>query len=139
MSQNAVITQRISPHVVQVSLTSEESCEKQCPSCMGCGKQSPRETIAFAEDPLGLHEGQAVEIKANMEHSLLVSFCMFILPCISMVSAYVLGEFLGFHELISLILAFFAVPIGLIPAKHLEKRHQKKAAPEFIICSLLSS
>lgn len=139
MSQNAVITQRISPDVVQVSLLLPETCKKSCPSCVGCGKSTQTETIAFAQDPFGVQEGQQVEIKANIEHSLLVSFCVFILPCISMFSAYLLGQYLGFHEIFSLFLALCAVPLGLIPAKYLEQKHQKAAAPEFIVCSLLPS
>lgn len=133
MTQNAVVTERISPHVVRVSLKRQLACGSGCPSCKGCVSQPTEDIFALAEDNIGLELGEWVELETNAASSISISLMVYCLPCITLLLGYMLGRSLGFGEGLSLLPAALGVPVGFIPAKLLDKKIRNSDAPEFTI------
>ncbi len=133
MTQNAVITELVSPGVVRVSLKRQLACGSGCPSCKGCISQQPEDIIALAQDSIGLSPGDWVELESNAGNSIAISLMVYFLPCLTMLVGYVLGKELGLGEGLSLIPAGFGVIVGFLPAKLLDRHIVQKNSPEFTI------
>lgn len=133
MTQNAVITQRISENVVEVSLKRQLACGSGCPSCKGCVSMPTQEIFALAQDDVGVELGDWVELETNAGNSIAISMMVYFLPCVTMLLGYILGRNLGLGEGLSLLPAFFGVFVGFLPAIRLDRHIRKKNTPEFTI------
>ncbi len=135
MTQNAVVTELVSPGIVRVSLKREAACGSGCPSCKGCLSQQPKDIIALAEDNLGLNLdlGEWVELESNAGNSIAISLMVYLLPCVTMLLGYILGTELGMGEALALLPAALGVVVGFLPAKLLDRNIVQKNAPEFTI------
>ncbi len=133
MTQNAVVTERVSPQVVRVSLKRQLACGSGCPSCKGCASQPTQEVYALAEDPIGLELGEWVELETNAGNSILLSLMVFFLPCVTMLLGYILGRQLGMGEGSALLAAAAGILLGFLPARLLDRHIQQKDSPEFTI------
>ncbi|MFI3252933.1 MAG: SoxR reducing system RseC family protein [Eubacteriales bacterium] len=133
MTQNAVITELISPGLVRVSLKRQLACGSGCPSCKGCISQQPEDISAIAEDTIGLELGEWVELETNAGNSVAISLMVYFLPCITMLLGYILGRQFGLGEGVSLIPAVLGIGVGFLPAKLLDHKIRHQDTPEFTI------
>lgn len=133
MTQNAVVTELVSPGVVRVSLKRQMACGSGCPSCKGCVSMPTEEISALATDDIGMELGEWVELETNAAGSIQISLMVYFLPCVTLLLGYVLGRSLGLNEGLSLIPAFLGIFVGFLPAKRLDKRIATQDSPEFTI------
>lgn len=133
MTQNAVITERISPQVVKVSLKRQLACGSGCPSCKGCVSMPTEEIFALAQDNIGLEPGEWVELETNAGDSVAISLMVYFLPCVTMLLGYILGRNIGLNEGLALIPAALGIVVGFTPAKLLDRKIRNSQAPEFTI------
>lgn len=133
MTQNAVITELISPGVVRVSLKRQAACGSGCKACSGCIAQQPEDISATAKDTIGLELGEWVELETNAGDSVAISLMVYLLPCVTMLLGYMLGGQMGLGEGLSLIPAFLGLVVGFLPAKLLDGKIRRQDTPEFTI------
>lgn len=133
MTQNAVITERISENVVKVSLKRQLACGSGCPSCKGCVSMPTQEIFALAQDDIGVALGDWVELETNAGRSIHISLMVYFLPCVTMLLGYMCGRGLGMGEGVSLLPAFLGIVVGFMPAKLLDRKIRLSELPEFTI------
>lgn len=133
MTQNAVITELVSPGLVRVSLKRQTACGSGCPSCKGCVAQQPEDIIALAEDNIGLDLGEWVELESNAGNSISISLMVYFLPCVTMLIGYMVGRYVGWGEGASLLPALLGIFVGFMPAKNLDRKISRQNTAEFVV------
>ena len=142
MSQNAFVKKRLDGHTVQVSLMRQMECGLSCMGsggCDHCGMKPQEELLALASDSVGVQPGDIVEVDSRAGSAVGVSMLVFVLPIVTMILGYVLGQStLHLGEGQSLLAALAGLAVGFLPACAYNRALTKKQGPEFTVVRRLS-
>ena len=142
MSQNAFVKKRLDGHTVQVSLMRQMECGLSCMGsggCDHCGMKPQEELLALASDSVGVQPGDIVEVDSRAGSAVGVSMLVFVLPIVTMILGYVLGQStLHLGEGQSLLAALAGLAVGFLPAWAYNRALTKKQVPEFTVVRRLS-
>ena len=142
MSQNAFVKKRLDGHTVQVSLMRQMECGLSCMGsggCDHCGMKPQEELLALASDSVGVQPGDIVEVDSRAGSAVGVSMLVFVLPIVTMILGYVLGQStLHLGEGQSLLAALAGLAVGFLPAWAYNRALTKKLGPEFTVVRRLS-
>lgn len=133
MSQNAVVKEHISPGVVQVSLMREMECGNGCKHCDICLSKPPEDILTTAVDDIGVAVGDWVEVELNGTTAITAALLVYLIPCITLLLGYMLGEWIGLSVVSCLLLSAMGLVVGFLPARLVNRKIQKNDAPEFVI------
>lgn len=136
MGQNAVVKEIVSQGVVQVSLMGEMQCGESCMNCKICTARPTKETLALAADPIGTQPGQMVEVESNVGNPIAIALLIFLLPCVTLLAGYLVGQRIGLGVGACLGLSLFGLVLGVIPALAIDRRLRRRSEPEFTILNL---
>ena len=142
MSQNAFVKKRLDGHTVQVSLMRQMECGLSCMGsggCDHCGMKPQEELLALASDSVGVQPGDIVEVDSRAGSAVGVSMLVFVLPIVTMILGYVLGQStLHLGEWQALLAALAGLDVGFLPAWAYNRALTKKQGPEFTVVRRLS-
>lgn len=133
MSQNAIVKELISPGVVQVALMREMECGNGCDHCNICLSKPPEDILTTASDPIGVSIGEWVEVELNGTTAITAALLVYLVPCITLLLGYMLGEWLELSVVSCLLLSAMGLVVGFVPARLVNGRIQKNDAPEFVV------
>lgn len=133
MSQNAVVKEIVSDGVVRVSLLREMECGSGCKSCEGCSSRPQEEILALASDSFGVVAGDWVEVESSGTGAIGAAMLIYLLPCLTLLGGYVLGDAMGMDVVASLGLSALGLVVGFLPARMVDKSIQRRDTPEFTI------
>ncbi len=133
MSQNAIVKRNISSGVVEIALMRELECGNGCKNCDICTARPQEDLLANAADSIGVTVGDWVEVELANTTSVTAALLIYLLPCITLLAGYMIGEWLGFSVVASLGCAALGLALGFLPAWLVNRGIQKNSAPEFIV------
>ncbi len=133
MSQNAIVKQNIGPGVVEIALMRELECGNGCKNCDICTARPQEDLLATAADPVGVAVGDWVEVELTSTTSVTAALLIYLLPCIALLVGYMVGEWLGFSVVTSLVCAALGLALGFLPAWLVNRGIQRNNTPEFTV------
>lgn len=133
MSQNAIVKQNISPGLVEVSLMRELQCGNGCKNCDICISRPAEEVLVQASDPIGVSVGEWVEVELVGTTAITAALLVYLVPCITMLLGYMVGEWMGLDVVASLLCAVIGLVVGFLPARMVNRGIQKRDTPEFVV------
>ena len=133
MSQNAVVKKNVSKGIVEVSLLRELECGSGCKSCEGCSVRPTQEILALASDPIGVEVGDWVEVETSATGAIGAAMLIYLLPCVTLLIGYLVGDLLGFDVIGSLACAVAGLLLGFLPAVAVDRKNRSRNLPEFVI------
>lgn len=133
MSQNAIVKQHISSGVVQIALMREAECGNGCKHCDICLSKPPEDILTTASDPIGVEIGEWVEVELEGTTAIAAAMLIYLLPCITLLGGYILGELFGLGVVPSLFCAALGLVLGFVPARLVNRSIQNRETPEFTI------
>ena len=108
-------------------------CGLSCKSCEGCPQKPKDEILALAENVPGAVVGDVVEVESNSGSAIGIAALVYLVPCLFLILGYLLGAWLGLGEGLCVMLAFFSLFVGFVPALLLNRAIVKRDKPEFTI------
>ena len=138
MVQNAIV-KRITPQgVAEVSLLRQMECGLHCDgSCEGCGQKPKEEILAMANNAIGAKAGDFVEVEPASGRNISLSFVVFLLPCVTLVLGYILGQsLLSLSDGMALLSAAAGLVLGFVPAYLIYRSMAGSGEPEFTILKI---
>ena len=136
MVQNAIVKRVVSPGVVEVSLMRQLECGLSCKSCEGCPQKPKEEILALAVNEVGALPGNIVEVDSNVGGGISLAVLVYLLPCITLVLGYLVGDWLGLSEMVCVGTAFIGLFLGFVPALLLDRAFLRRKKPEFTILTI---
>ena len=133
MIQTAVVKRILSFGTAEISLMRQLECGLSCKSCEGCPQKPKDEVLALAENPVDAKPGDVVEVESNAGNAIGIAALVYLVPCVFLVLGYLLGAGLGVGEGLSVLMAFWGLLIGFIPAVLLNRAIVRGGKPEFTI------
>ena len=108
----------------------ESACSGDCHKCAGCG--AAQQTMLFtADNPIGAQAGDLVVVESDTATVLKGAALLYVLPLITFLVGYILGENLWGRGILVSILGFV---LGLLPIK-LYDRHLAQKGTAYTIKS----
>ena len=108
----------------------ESACSGDCHKCAGCG--AAQQTMLFtAENPIGAQPGDLVVVESDTATVLKGAVLLYVLPLLTFLAGYILGENLWGRGILVSILGFV---LGMAPIK-LYDRHLAKKGTTYTIKS----
>ena len=136
MSQNAIVKRIVSTDVAEVSLLRQMDC-KNCANCGSCSQKPGTEMLAMASNTIGAREGDTVVVESVMGSSIGIAVIVYVIPCITLMLGFFLGQAMGLSELASVGIGALGILVGFIPALALNRIITKSKKPEMVILSKL--
>lgn len=128
MEQNVIVRRLLPDGMAEVMRIRESACSGDCHKCAGCG--AAKQTMLFtAHNPIGAKPGDAVVVESDTGTVLKGAMLLYILPLITFLVGYIVGENLWGRGILVSILGF---AVGLAPIK-LYDRHLAKRGTEYTI------
>lgn len=128
MEQNVIVCRLLPDGMAEVMRIRESACSGDCHKCSGCG--AAKQTMVFsAHNSIGAKPGDAVVVESDSGTVLKGAMLLYVLPLITFLVGYIVGENLWRHGILVSILGFI---LGLLPIKFYD-RYLAKRGTEYTI------
>lgn len=122
MEQTVKVHRLLDDGTAQVIRIRESACSGDCHQCAGCG--ATKQTMLFtAQNPIGAKVGDLVVITSDTATVLRGAALLYILPLVTFLAGYIMGENLWGRGILVSILCFVA---GMVPIKLYDRHLAKK-------------
>lgn len=128
MEQTVKVRRLLAGGMAEVVRIRESACSGDCHKCAGCG--AAQQTMIFtAHNPIGAAPGDLVVVESDTATVLKGAALLYVLPLITFLIGYILGENLFGKGILVSILGFV---LGMLPIK-LYDRHLAKKGTSYTI------
>lgn len=122
MEQNVIVRRLLPDGMAEVMRIRESACSGDCHKCAGCG--STKQTMLFtAHNAIGAKPGDAVVVESDTGTVLKGAMLLYVLPLITFLTGYIVGENLWGHGILVSIAGFV---LGMAPIKFYDRHLAKK-------------
>lgn len=133
MEQTVKVRRLLADGTAEVVRIRESACSGDCHKCAGCG--ATQQTMIFtAHNPIGAAPGDLVVVESDTATVLKGAVLLYVLPLLTFLAGYILGENLWGRGILVSILGFV---LGMAPIK-LYDRHLARKGTEYTIRSFVN-
>lgn len=122
MEVNVKVCRLLPDGMAEVVRIRESACSGDCHKCSGCG--AAKQTVLFtAHNPIGAQPGDSVVVESDTAAVLKGAALLYVLPLVTFLAGYILGENLWGRGILVSILGFV---LGMLPIKLYDRHLAKK-------------
>lgn len=122
MEVNVKVCRLLPDGMAEVVRIRESACSGDCHKCSGCG--AAKQTVLFtAHNPIGAQPGDSVVVESDTATVLKGAALLYVLPLVTFLAGYILGENLWGRGILVSILGFV---LGMLPIKLYDRHLTKK-------------
>lgn len=122
MEVNVKVCRLLPDGMAEVVRIRESACSGDCHKCSGCG--AAKQTVLFtAHNPIGAQPGDSVVVESDTATVLKGAALLYVLPLVTFLAGYILGENLWGRGILVSILGFV---LGMLPIKLYDRHLAKK-------------
>ncbi len=132
MEQTVIVRRLLPDDMAEVMRIRESACSGDCHKCSGCG--AAKQALVFtAGNPIGAKPGDRVVVESDTAAVLKGAVVLYLLPIVTALTGYILGESLWGWGIVCCILGFI---LGMVPIK-LYDRHLAKVGTVYTVKSFV--